>query len=269
MTLDTRSTGTIISGDGTPIACYRTGDSPPLVLVHGGLGTHGRWQPVLPAFEEHFTVYAVDRRGRGGSGDSAEYTIEREFEDIAAVVNAIGGPAHLLGHSYGALCAMEAALRTDNIAKLVLYEPPVLGPGGRVAPEDLTNRLDAMLAAGNRDDVVVTFMRQSLELPDAVIELMRSQPQWPERLAVAHTLSRELRAVERYRFDPARFRALRTETLLPRGLASPTFLQAAVDTVQAALPNCRVVDLAGQGHAAMDTAPALFTAEVLRFLRDA
>jgi len=99
------------------------------VLVHGGTADHTRWLSILPALEERFTVYAVDRRGRGLSGDAPEYAIEREFEDVAAVVDAIDGPVDVLGHSYGALCALEAALLTDKIRRLALYEPPV--PTGR------------------------------------------------------------------------------------------------------------------------------------------
>ena len=116
---------TVASKDGTPIAYWRSGEGPPLVLVHGTTADHSRWAPVLPAFEQHFSACAIDRRGRGGSGDSDEYAIEREFEDVAAVVDSLGEPAFLIGHSYGAVCALEAALLTRNVRKLVLYEPPI------------------------------------------------------------------------------------------------------------------------------------------------
>src|SRR3712207_1323335 len=116
---------TVTSKDGTPIAYRRSGEGPPLVLVHGTAADHSRWRPVLPAFEQSFTVYAIDRRGRGGSGDSDDYAIEREFEDVAAVVDSFGEPANLLAHSYGALCALEAALLTTNVRKLVLYDPGI------------------------------------------------------------------------------------------------------------------------------------------------
>ena len=122
---DVVSQESVTSKDGTPIAYWRSGDGPPLVLVHGTAADHHRWTPVLPAFEQHFTVCAVNRRGRGGSGDSSDYAIEREFEDMAAVVDSLGEPANLLGHSYGALCALEAAPLTRHVRKLVLYEPPM------------------------------------------------------------------------------------------------------------------------------------------------
>jgi pimeloyl-ACP methyl ester carboxylesterase len=112
----------VTSPDGTRISCHRSGAGQPLVLVAGTGAANPKAWPVFSALEQHFTVYAVDRRGHGSSGDSPTYGIEREFEDIAAVVDSIGEPANLLGHSFGGLCALEAALLTQNIRKLILYE---------------------------------------------------------------------------------------------------------------------------------------------------
>jgi pimeloyl-ACP methyl ester carboxylesterase len=113
----------VTSGDGTLIAYEQGGRGPHLVLVHGISGNSSVWEAVRPRLEEHFTVARMDRRGRGGSGDSTEYSIEREFEDVASVVNALDAPVLLFGHSYGAICALEAATRTDKLSGLVLYEP--------------------------------------------------------------------------------------------------------------------------------------------------
>ncbi len=134
------------------------------MLIHGTTADHSRWKPVLPAFEEHFTVYAVDRRGRGDSGDSEDYSIEREFEDVAAVVDSIGEPTNLLSHSYGALCALEAALLTSNVRKLVLYEPGMNVTGEQIYPPGFIDRLDALLEAGDRDAVISTLMSPGLRL---------------------------------------------------------------------------------------------------------
>jgi pimeloyl-ACP methyl ester carboxylesterase len=150
---------TITSKDGTPIAYRRSGKGPAFVLVHGTAADHGRWRPVLPALEERFTVYAVDRRGRGGSGDAEGYAIEREFEDVAAVVDSIGKPANLLGHSYGTLCALEAALHTRSVRKLVLYDPGIEVAGQEIYPHEVIERLEALLGAGDRDGVVFAFSR--------------------------------------------------------------------------------------------------------------
>ena len=115
----------LIAPDGTRIAYLRTGDGPPLVLVHGTADDHTLWSSLLPTLAERFTVYAVDRRGRGDSGDADGYAVEREFEDVAAVIDSIGEPVNLLGHSYGACLALEAALLTGNIHKSILYDPGI------------------------------------------------------------------------------------------------------------------------------------------------
>src|ERR671913_2654027 len=119
----------------------------------------------MPAFERRFTVCAIDRRGRGGSGDPDDYTIGREFEDVAAVVDSIGEPANLLGHSYGALCALEAALLTRNVRKLVLYEPPMDVTDEQINPPGVVDRLEALLDAGDRDGVVATMLREVARVP--------------------------------------------------------------------------------------------------------
>src|SRR5262245_17922096 len=138
---------TTVSKDGTPIGFERSGKGPPLVLVHGTSADHTRWKPLLPELESRFTLYAVDRRGRGGSGDASTYSVEREFEDIAAVVDAVGEPSFLLGHSYGAVCALEASLRTHNVRKLVLYEPPIR-TAEPLYPLGAAERLQALLDSG-------------------------------------------------------------------------------------------------------------------------
>lgn len=254
---------TVFSTDGTPIAWRRSGAGPPLVLVHGTAADHARWAPVLPSLERHFTVLAVDRRGRGASGDANDYAVEREFEDVAAVVDRAGPGTSLLGHSYGATCALEAALLTDNVRRLVLYEPPL---GKVAAPPEVIGRLEALLEAGERDELLAFFMAAVAGVPSEQIELMRSLPAWRARLAAAHTIPRELRADRSYSFDASRFRVLGAPTLLLRGDKSPAPFAEAAELVRAALPDCRVVVLYGQGHVAMDTGTELFTTEVLRFL---
>jgi pimeloyl-ACP methyl ester carboxylesterase len=110
----------VVSRDGTPIAVWRSGAGPPLLLVHGTTADHTRWAPVLPALEERFTVLAMDRRGRGKSEDADDYAFEREFEDVAAVIESAPGRVDVLGHSHGGVCALEAALLTERVRKLVL-----------------------------------------------------------------------------------------------------------------------------------------------------
>ncbi len=259
----------VTSRDGTPIALWRSGEGTPLVLVHGTAADHNRWAPVLPAFEQRLTVNAIDRRGRGGSGDAEDYEIEREFEDVAAVVDSVGESVVLLGHSYGALCALEAALLTRNVRKLVLYDPGIEVAGEEIYLHQVIERLEALLEAGDRDGVVATTMREVAGLPPETVEYMRSQPAWQARVDAAHTIPRELRAVKAYRFDPQRFGDLGVPTLVLSGGDSPAALRRAAEAVDGALPDSRAVVMPGHGHAAMDTGTELFTTEVLRFVEDA
>jgi pimeloyl-ACP methyl ester carboxylesterase len=236
------------------------------VLVHGTAADHNRWAPVLPEFEQRFTVCAVDRRGRGGSSDSEDYAIEREFDDVAAAVDSLGEAAILLGHSYGALCALEAALLTSNVHKLVLYDPGIEVAGEEIYPQEVIERLEALLEVGDREGVVVTFMREVAGLLTETVEHMRSQPAWQVLVAAAHTIPRELRAGKAYSFDPERFRDLGVPTLLLSGGESPAALRKAAEAVEETLSDSRIVVMAGQGHAAMDTGTDLFQTEVLRFV---
>ena len=255
-----------LSRDGTSIAFESSGAGPPLLLVHGTTGTLRRWAPVLPMLESRFTVHAIDRRGRGASGDESPYAIEREFEDVAAVVDAIGEPVHLLGHSFGAICALEAACRTPNLRKLVLYEPPIPTPGHEAFEPRTLERLQALLDAGDREGLLTVFFREINGMPAAQFEQFRSSPMWQARVALAHTLPRELQAVQGYRFDPRHCRATNIPALLLLGGNSPPYFGAALELIAASLKNSRTRVLPGQTHVAMDTAPQLFADEVIAFL---
>jgi pimeloyl-ACP methyl ester carboxylesterase len=254
------------SKDGTLIAYERSGTGPALVLVHGTTADHTRWASVLPMLEQKFTVYAVDRRGRGESGDSAVYSIEREYEDIAAVVSSIRGPVNLLGHSYGALCSLEAALRVTNLNKLILYEP-VISVGVPLYPPGARAKIQALLDSGDREGVLLVFFREIVGMPEHEIAVLRKEPVWASRLAAAHTIPREF-ADEDYILDPMWFRNLNVPTMLLQGAESPDFLKAATEAVHAALPNSKIVVMAGQQHIAMSTAPQMFVRLVTEFLME-
>ena len=163
----------IVSRDGTRIAFSRSGRGKPLVLVHGTSADRTRWARVLPELESRFAVYAVDRRGRGASGDAAEYAIEREFEDVTAVVDSIGEPVTLLGHSYGGICALEAALRTPAVERLVLYEPP-LPVGVEIYEPGWLDEMQRLLDAGEREAVLTSFMTDVVRMPAEELEQLRS-----------------------------------------------------------------------------------------------
>jgi pimeloyl-ACP methyl ester carboxylesterase len=251
---------------GTPIASWRNGNGPPVVLVHGTTADHSRWDPLLPELGSRFSVWAIDRRGRGGSGDAPTYAIEREFEDVAAVVDSIGGPVSLFGHSYGALCCLEAALLTSNVANLVLYEPPTIPDSTRFPPGFIAE-LESLIAQDKRDETLTRFFQVVLARPPQEIGRMRGEPIWATRVAAAHTVARETAIEDAYRFDPGRFRDIALPTLLLQGSESPSFLKHSTQAVHAALPNNRLVVMEGQGHNAISAAPELITAEVMGFLQ--
>jgi pimeloyl-ACP methyl ester carboxylesterase len=253
-----------VAPDGTPIAYWRSGRGPSLVLVHGASADHTRWESVLPLLEPHVTVHAMDRRGRGASGDQPTYALADEAADVAAVVDAVaaatGRPVDLFGHSYGATCALEAALRTDHVRRLLIYEPALA-----ISTDEFVDELAGLLAQDRREDVLVTLLRVAGMEPDQ-IEGARSLPSWPARVAAAHTIVRECRAERAYRFDPQRFAAIRVPTLLLVGSESASEIVDESNRLAAAIPAARVGTLAGQTHVAMLSAPDLFTKEILAFL---
>lgn len=259
---------TITSVDGTAIAFERTGRGPPLVLVHGGAASNtSEWEPVIPQLADYFAVYAMNRRGRGGSGDAVTYDVKREFEDVAAVMDAISEPAHLLGHSFGAICTLEAVLRTDNVAKLVLYEPALAAEGSEIFPEELLQQIDDRLAANDMEGAVTVLLR-SVGYSNEDIDRRSSEELWLERLEAAPTITRELRALNAYRFDPSRFSDLTVPIGLVTGSESPALFQSSTATLDEGLPNSRIVTLPGQTHEAVTAAPDLFVEKVASFLRE-
>lgn len=258
-----------MAADGTPLVWFQGGSGPPLLLIHGTSADHRRWQPVLPALEERFAVYNLDRRGRGASGeiDPDGYVIDHEYDDVVAVVDAIGGPLDIIGHSYGGLCALEAApVLGSKLRKLIVYEPPMNVTPVPLASPEVIGRMESLFLAGDREGIVTVLMRDLVGVPPADLERMRTLPVWQARLGAAPTIPRELKAVLDYRFDANRFHEITTPTLLLLGGESPPNVQAATQAIAEALPNGEIVILPGQGHVAMDSAPDLFMTEVLRFL---
>lgn len=254
---------TTVSRDGTEIAWWTSGSGPDLLLVHGTTADHTRWASMNPQLEPHVTVHAMDRRGRGGSGDSPDYSVEVEAADVAAVAETIGGPVDVFGHSQGALYALEAALLTPAVRRMVLYEPPV----DYTTPEAPVRRVADLVEQGRRDEAVSSFMREIAGLTEEQLAATRALPSWPARVAAAHTIVREEDVASAYRFDPGRFRELAVPTLLLDGTESPPELRRSTAIVARALPDVRVVELTGHGHVAMLTDPGLVARIVLEFVR--
>ncbi len=257
----------IRSKDGTPIAAWRSGVRAPLLLVHGTTADHTVWTPVRVALERHFSVWTLDRRGRGASGDATAYALERECEDIAAVMDAIGGAVHVLGHSFGGLCALEAALLTPHLGRLILYEPTIL-LGRRNRPAASDAHMQALLDAGHSEEALLFFLGDIVKIPPQELAAMQTEPHWPGRVAAAHTIPRELQEIDRYAFDPLRFRTLRTPTLLLVGGESLPHRTTVTETLHQALSNSQIVVLQGQHHTAIRTAPDLVVQKVITFFTE-
>ncbi len=262
----------ITSKDGTPIACWHSGHGEALLLVHGTASDHGAWNPLIPFLESHFTVWTLDRRGRGHSGDNSDYSLHHEAEDIVAVIQAIGGKVHLLGHSFGGLCALEAALLTKNIASLMLYEPP-LSLAGSGWSAKLDQEMQTLLNTGHNEAALLLFFRDVLNTSkQELIELQASQ-NWSTRIAIAPSVHRELQAVDNYSFnagincvDLAVQRLYSTPTLLLLGSDSPKRRHRIAETLHNILPNSQLVLLNGQQHSAVRTAPLLLASKVIKFV---
>jgi pimeloyl-ACP methyl ester carboxylesterase len=238
------------------------------VLVHGNGDVREFWDlaGVRSAFAEHCTVYAISRRGRGASGDAAAYELEREVEDVAAVVDSIDGPVTLLGHSGGALYSLEGALHIENLHKLILNQPPIAVGNNKLDVEESVTEMKQLLDDGGKEQALVLFLRGVGQLTPGELDAVRSTPIWQEMVAAAQALPRELRAIAEYEFDAARFEGLTTPTLLLSGGESPPLYRDATEAVGAALPNSRIVTFDEHAHEPMNTAPDRFVDEVLTFI---
>jgi pimeloyl-ACP methyl ester carboxylesterase len=255
------SEGWVSSADGTRIGFIQSGTGPALVIVHGSLQTADAWQPVMSVLREHFTCYAMDRRGRGRSGDSPDYSLEREYEDITAVLRIAGPGASLLGHSYGAICALGAALQTP-VKKLVLYEPP-LPVGGLVAGTALELYRTAVEAGDFDQALHIGLSHFAHEKPEN-IAFLRQTPAWSPMAALTPTWVRELQEIDHLGPDLTRYEKLTIPILLLLGTESAEHpLRDASVALNTALTDAHVAPLSGQGHTAHMMAPDL-VAEVIR-----
>ncbi|MFL5675019.1 MAG: alpha/beta fold hydrolase [Chloroflexota bacterium] len=260
----------VASRDSTPIAVFSDGSGPPVVLVHGATADHTTFRVVGPMLAASYTVHAIDRRGRGVSGDTAPYAIEREFEDVAAVADALardsGTAVTVVGHSYGGRCALGAALLTSSIGRVVSYEGAPTPSGTSYHPPGIEDRLRALLAAGDRDAALATFLSEVVGMPPADLDAYRADPIWAVRAAAASTILRELEAET----DPAasleRLGAVRQPVLQILGGDSLRVFTDATAALDARLFDGRVAVIEGARHAAHHTHPEAFVGLIRGFV---
>jgi pimeloyl-ACP methyl ester carboxylesterase len=248
-------TTSLLSSDGTRIAYERTGDGPALIFVgaatqYRAIDQSGRRLAELLA--PQFTVYRYDRRGRGESGDTAPYAVQREIDDLAAIVEAAGGSAALLGGSSGGVLALEAA-STLPVTRVVMYEPPFIVDDSRPpVPDDYVEHLDELCAAGRRGDAMEYFMTAAVGLPAEMAAGMRSMPMFEAFEAVAHTIAYDGRFMrDHMRGNPEslrRFAGVQVPTLVLAGGGSPSWLKDAARALAEVLPNAEHRILPDQTH---------------------
>ena len=265
---------TTSSPDGTEIAVFSSGEDgkPPLVLVHGATADHTTFRVVGPMFAERFAVHAVDRRGRGASRDGPAYSIEREFEDIAAVAEVLaerhGGPIDVLGHSYGGRCCLGAALRTDAIRRLVVYEGAPHATGIAYSSPEFIERFEELVGAGQADVALELFYRTIVRMDDETMAYYRSGPTWGARVAAAGTVPRELWGEGRGAAGAVAFQGIQQAILQILGSESPASFREAAAALDAELPNSRLAVIDGAAHAAHHTHPEAFVSAATAFLLD-
>ena len=262
------------SADGTAIAVFESGagelGTRPLILVHGTTADHRTFRVVGPMLGRRRRLYALDRRGRGASGDGAAYAIEREFEDLAAVADSlaaeVGGPVDVVGHSYGGRCALGASLLTLSIRRIVCYEGAPAPAHRPYQPADLAGRLRAHLGRGDPEAALETFMREVVGMDDAAMARFRADPVWPLRVAAAFTIPRELDAERSPAASLEALGGVAVPVLQLLGTASRPAFHDATAALDARLAHGSVVRIEGAAHAAHHTHPDAFVAAVEAFL---
>jgi pimeloyl-ACP methyl ester carboxylesterase len=245
---------TVTSKDGTVIAYETKGDGPPLLLVDGALCSRsmGGMSKLANRLAESFTVYTYDRRGRGESGDSPEYTVEREVEDIHALVAAAGGSVGLYGISSGAMLALEATRSCPGVGRLALYEAPLIVDDSRdPLPPDYLQTMEGHLAAGRRGAAVEQFLR-FVGMPGFFLAVMKRTPIWRKLKALAHTLPYDARIVADYQRGvplPAdRWAEVAVPTLVLDGGKSPAWMRNGNRALAGVIPAAEHGTVDGQTH---------------------
>jgi pimeloyl-ACP methyl ester carboxylesterase len=240
---------TVASADGTMIAFDRYGGGPPVIMTVGAFNTRSQTEPLARAIAPRFTALNYDRRGRGDSGDTAPYSVEREIDDIAALIAAAGGSASVFGHSSGATLALKAAASGLPVTHLVLYEPPFNTDDNDPAlPAGFAGELAELAAAGRRGDAVELYQTRAVGLPREVVAQMRHAPFRPGLEAIAHTLAYDAAIVGDRSLPAGLLATVTVPALVITGEQSPPFLRNAAQAAAQTLPNGRLAVLPDQGH---------------------
>jgi pimeloyl-ACP methyl ester carboxylesterase len=250
------------SADGTPIAFDRIGSGPALLLVGGAFNDRQSPSELAERLADGFIVYTYDRRGRGDSGFTEPYAVEREIEDLQAVIEAADGTAHLFGHSSGGALALETAARSISVTKLAVYEAPYIVDDSRPPlPDDYIEHLDELTAAGKGKEIVAYFMTSAVGMPPELVEPMLDSPMIDSMANLAHTVAYDGRVMLRGSMHgealPLKWRdAVTMPTLVMDGGNSPVWMRNSARALVQRLPDVSYRTLEGQDHAATPEAVA-------------
>jgi pimeloyl-ACP methyl ester carboxylesterase len=244
--------GSVQSGDGTKIAFDRFGDGPPLILVVGAFCDRSAASTLAQMLGEDFAAFTYDRRGRGDSGDTLPYAVEREIDDLDALISEAGGEALVFGHSSGAILGLQAAAQGLPIRRLAVYEPPYIVDDTRTRPVKLGDRVSELIASGRRGDAAKLFLTEAPQMPPEVIDSMEAGPAWSYLEAIAHTLPYDLAISGDQTMPSDLLASIEVPTLVVSGGNSPDWARNAVDAVAAAIPGAQHASLDGQDHGAAD-----------------
>jgi alpha-beta hydrolase superfamily lysophospholipase len=260
----TSETSTVKSTDGTEIELDRTGDGPALVIIGAGPTDRTANAPVAELLADQFTVFNYDRRARGGSGDTEPYAVDREYEDLAAVIDAAGGSAHVYGTSGGAVVALEAGARGFGVTKLGLWEPPyVLDDEPTRPPADYEAQIASAVATGRPGDAVALFFTLAVGMPSEQVAPMRDLPFWPAMEGLAQALVYDAAVMGDFRPRPEQLGKVKVPALVVDGGTVP-WMSRTADAVAALVPGAQRQTLAGQPHNVDPTAIAPALADFFR-----
>jgi pimeloyl-ACP methyl ester carboxylesterase len=244
------------SADGTEIGFEVVGDGPPLVVVHGIGADRSQWGPTVPALARRFTVYLVDRRGRGLSvQESGPYSLDREGEDIVAVAKAAGEPVSAFGHGYGGMCVLQAALLDAPFARILIDESPAGQPGPEVLP-GVVPRLVSAIESGDLDAALEIFLREVVGLEDEQIAGMRRSPMWQARVGVVGTVVRELQTANEHPRDADRLGRMAVPTRFVAGKESTPLMRESARLLHESTPGSEFVEVETRMFTAMYADPA-------------
>ena len=253
------------SADGSVIGFEVVGEGPPLLVVHGIAADRSQWGPVAGLLAARFSVHLLDRRGRGlSTSEHGEYSLDREGEDIVAVVDAIGAPTFVFGHGHGGLCALKGALLGAGFDRMLIDEAPAGMPGPAVMPE-VARRMSEALERGSRDDALEVFLRAVVGLTDDQISGMRATPVWQTRLGTIHTVTRELDAANGYERESGRLAELDVPVRFVVGTESPELMRGAADLLHSDVPGSEFVLVEGRLFTTMHSDPGAIVRELEQY----